>query len=89
MANSNTVSVGDLVDTLIQSNRTFLEQNVDLLQMLQAEMIEASAAGLLEGETEELLRLQLGDASQSASAVFAYQESLQVETSRSFFPTPA
>ena len=80
------INLDELINTLIDVNKSMLDRFVGLVEKLQSNLFDATTAGQLQGETEELLRTILATSSNSIGSVLTLQQQLQLNIVESFFP---
>lgn len=85
-ATTETVSLKDLVDLLVQTNKSLLGRFITLVETLESDLINATSSGQLQGETEELLRIIISNSGNSISALLTMQQNLQLQIVERFFP---
>ncbi|WP_027331099.1 hypothetical protein [Marinimicrobium agarilyticum] len=85
MSTHGTVSLPDIIDTLIDFNQTTIDRLVGLMESIKTD-ITNSPSGSLQGEAEEILRTILDGVIKTIESIMSIQEELQTRIVESFFP---
>lgn len=79
------ISLEQLIESLINLNKSTLNKLIALVEKLESDLMNLEG-GSLQGEMEELLRMILDGITKTMESVLSIQEELQTRIIESFFP---
>lgn len=87
MATTQPILVHELIQLLIATNKAILGRFVGMLELIAANLSNASAPSPLQGEAAEVLRVVVQDIGKAIEQLLTVQGQLQVAIIESYFPT--
>lgn len=85
MPTTDDVSVNDVIENLLNFNRTGIQRYTDLIEKIETDLTYAFEGGL-QGETEEFLKMILDGIIKMMESLVSLQEDLQASLIESYFP---